>query len=125
MSAPSKATAPQALRPERFSRGKRPSFYATAGMDDVMSMVIVLAQELSVLRDRVDAIERVSAQRGIDLAKDIENLVLDQAALDARELQRQQLFDRLYYLVRKDAHELKQQDSKQRYDGVIDETAQA
>ncbi|KQP46258.1 hypothetical protein [Pseudorhodoferax sp. Leaf274] len=116
---------PKTPAPARFARGKRPRFYATAGMDDAVSMVIVLAQELSVLRDRVDAIERVAARRGIDLAQDIEQLVLDQAALDARELRRQQLFERLYHLVRKDAHELKQQDSKQRYDGVIDETAQA
>jgi hypothetical protein len=112
-------------RPQRYARGKRPHFYTTPGMDEAMSMVIVLAQELSVLRDRVDAIERVSAQRGIDLAREIENLVLDQPALDARELQRQQLFERLYYVVRKEAHELAEADSKQRYDQVIDETAQA
>jgi parvulin-like peptidyl-prolyl isomerase len=90
-----------------------------------MSMVIVLAQELSVLRDRTDAIERVAARHGIDLAGEIETLVLDQAALDARELRRQQLLERLYYLARKEANELEQADSKQRYDAVIDETAQA
>jgi hypothetical protein len=113
------------IKPQRYSRGKRPQFYSTAGMDDAMSMIIVLAQELSVLRDRVDAIERVSAARGIDLAKEIDALVLDQAALDARELQRQQLFERLYYVVRKQAHELEQAESKQLYDQVISETAQA
>lgn len=112
-------------RAERHSRGKRPTFYATPGLDEAMSMIIVLAQELSVLRDRVDAIERVSAKRGIDLAKEIEDLVLDQAALDAREQQRQQLLERLYYVVRKEAKELAEADSKQRYDKVIEETAQA
>jgi len=113
-----------APRPQRHSRGKRPRFYTTAGMDDAMSMVIVLAQELSVLRDRVDSIERVSANRGIDLAKEIDALVLDQTALEARELRRHQLFERLYYLVRKEAHELEQAESKQRYDEIIKETAQ-
>ncbi len=90
-----------------------------------MSMIVVLAQELSVLRDRVDAIERVALKRGIDLAQEIDELELDQAALDARELQRQQLFERLYYVVRKEAHELEQAESKQQYDQVIQETAQA
>jgi hypothetical protein len=113
------------IKPQRHSRGKRPQFYTTPGMDDAMSMIIVLAQELSVLRDRVDAIERVSAARGLDLAKEIEALVLDQAALDARELRRQQLFERLYYVVRKQAHELEQAESKQGYEQVITETAQA
>ncbi|MCE4552895.1 hypothetical protein [Pelomonas cellulosilytica] len=114
-----------APRPQRHSRGKRPQFFTTSGMDEVMSMIIVLAQELSVLRDRVDAIERVSAAHGLDLAKEIEALVLDQEALDARELRRQQLFERLYYLVCKQAHELQQDESKQGYDQVITETAQA
>jgi len=112
-------------RSQRHSRGKRPRFYDAPGLDDAMSMIIVLAQELSVLRDRQDATERVFAQRGIDLSKEIEALLLDQAALDARELQRQQLLERLYYLVRKEAQELAEADSKQRYDQVIDETAQA
>lgn len=113
------------IKPQRHARGKRPQFYATPGMDDAMSMVLVLAQELSVLRDRVDAIERVSAAHGIDMAREIDGLVLDQPALDARELRRQQLFERLYYLVRKQAHELQQAESKQQYDQVISETAQA
>jgi hypothetical protein len=39
-------------------------------------------------------------------------------------LQRQQLFERLYYVARKEADELAQADSKQRYDQVIAETAQ-
>lgn len=111
-------------RPERFARGKRPQFFTTPGMDESLSMVLVLAQEISVLRDRVDAIERVAQQRGIDLSREIDALVLDQPALEARELRRQQLLERLYYLVRKDANELKQAESKLRYDAVISETAQ-
>jgi hypothetical protein len=113
------------LQAQRHAKGKRPQFYGTSGLDDAMSMILVLAQELSVLRDRVDAIERVSAQKGLDLAREIEALELDQAALDARELARQQLFERLYYLARKEAHELEQADSRDRYHQVIDETAQA
>ena len=60
-----------------------------------------------------------------DLAGGVDTLVLDQAALDAREQRRQALLERLYYLVRKEAHELSQADSKQRYDQIIAETAQA
>lgn len=119
------ATDNKAPRAQRHSRGKRPVFYATPGLDEAMSMIVVLAQEMSVLRDRVDSIERVCAKRGIDLAREIEALELDQEALDARERQRQQLMERLYYVVLKEAKELEEADSKQRYDQVIDETAQA
>lgn len=112
------------LKPQRHSRGKRPQFYDTPGLDQAMAMIVVLAQELSVLADRVDSIERVSQARGIDLAAEIEALQLDQVALDAREQRRQQLLERLYYLVRKEAQELSQADSQSRYDQVITETAQ-
>lgn len=111
------------LKPQRHSRGKRPQFYATPGLDQAMSMIVVLAQELSVLADRVDAIERVSKARGIDLAAEIEALQLDQAALDAREQRRQRLLERLYYLVLKEGQELSEADSQSRYDQVITETA--
>jgi hypothetical protein len=113
------------LKAQRHSRGKRPRFYPTQGLDDAMAMVVVLAQELCVLRDRVDAIERVSKARGIDLAAEVDALQFDQAALDARESRRQELFERLFYLVRKQAHELTQAETEQSYRSVIDETAKA
>lgn len=86
-------------------------------------MVLVLASELCVTRDRVDAIERVSALKGVDLAVEIEKLSLDQTALEAREARRQDLFSRLFYLLRKEAAELTALDTDERYKAVIDELA--
>jgi hypothetical protein len=109
--------------PSQHSRGRRPQFSETAGVDQLLSMVLVLASELSVLRDRVDSIERVAAAKGIDLAGEIERLAFDQAALDARETRRQELLQRLYYLMRKEAHELENADTAERYVTTIDEIA--
>lgn len=39
------------VRLPRNVRGKRPEFFATPGVDEAMSMILVLAQELAVLRD--------------------------------------------------------------------------
>ncbi len=105
------------------AKGKRPSFSDTGGIDELMSMVLVLASELCVMRDRVDAIERVGALKGIDFAAEIERLPLDQTALETREARRQDLFQRLYYLARKEAEELKSADTADRYKAVIDEIA--
>ncbi len=107
----------------RHSRGKRPQFSEVSGVDQLMSMVLVLASELSVTRDRVDAIERVAALKGWDMAAEIEKLTPDQAALEAREARRQDLFARLYYLMRKEAAELAAVDTEERYKAVIDELA--
>lgn len=73
----------------RDARGKRPQFYDTPGMDQMMSMVMVLANEISVLRDRMDASERVAAKNGLDLAAGIEALEFDEDALIEREQRRQ------------------------------------
>jgi len=117
---PSKAEKPQAAR---HAKGKRPQFSDTPGVDQVMSMVMVLASELCVVRDRLDAIERVASAKGLDLAAEIDRLPLDQVALEAREARRQGLFERLFYLMRKEAAELGAADTAERYKSVIDEIA--
>ena len=58
----------------RTVRGKRPGFFETPGVDDAISMMLILAQELAVLRERLDSAERVVAGHGIALADEIEAL---------------------------------------------------
>lgn len=89
----------------RHARGKRPEFYDAPGVDEAMSMIMVLAGEIAVLRDRLDSAERVAKASGIDLAAGIETLVLDQAALEEREAWRQDFLSRLFYLSTKQAAE--------------------
>ena len=105
------------------AKGKRPSFYETPGLDQAMSMILVLANEMSVLHDRLDSVERAAKARGIDLAADVETLVLDQPALEAREAWRQDFLERIYYLARKDAQEAAAAMTKDSYHATIAEIA--
>jgi len=105
------------------AKGKRPAFFEETGVDQLMSMVMVLSSELAVLRDRVDAGERAAANNGIDLAAEIEKLELDENALQEREAWRQAFFDRLFYYARKQANEAAASESKTGYDNVIDDIA--
>ncbi len=107
----------------RDAKGKRPQFYETPGLDQAMSMILVLANELSVLHDRLDSAERVVKAHGIDLAAEIETLVLDQTALEAREAWRQDFLGRLYYLARKDASEAAAAETVEKYNATIDDIA--
>jgi hypothetical protein len=115
----------QKTRPHvvRDAKGKRPQFYEAPGLDQAMSMILVLANELSVLHDRLDSVERVSKAKGLDLAAEIEGLVLDQEALEAREAWRQDFLGRLYYLARKDAREAAAAESAESYNAVIKDIA--
>lgn len=108
----------------RDARGKRPQFYDTPGMDQVMSMIMVLAGDLCVVRDRLDAAERVAKAHGIDLAAGIESLKLDDEALEEREARRQDLLARMYSLMRKEANEAVAKESEQGYRKTIEEIAQ-
>lgn len=107
------------------ARGKRPHFYDAPGMDQAMSMIMVLANEIAVLHDRLDSTERVAAAKGLDLAAGIETLALDQTALEAREAWRQDFLERLFYLMRKDASEAQRAETDDSYRNTIAEIAVA
>ncbi|MBC2669882.1 hypothetical protein ACFOON_00095 [Novosphingobium piscinae] len=108
----------------RHARGKRPEFYETEGLDQAMSMIMVLASELCVVRDRLDSAERVAKAHGIDLAAGIETLVFDQAALEEREARRQEFMRRLFYVQLKDADEAAQAQTAEGYTRTIAEIAE-
>lgn len=115
------ASAPPRL--PRSSKGKRPNFFAEPGLDHAMSMILTLASEVCVLRDRLDAHERVAKTKGLDMAAEIDALELDEAALQEREQWRQDFLSRLYALARKEADEAAAKASKEQYDQTIADIA--
>jgi hypothetical protein len=107
----------------RTIRGKRPAFFETPGVDDALSMILVVAQELAVLRERFDSAERVAARHGFDLAQEIETLPLDEELLRSREQARQRFYDRLFYLAAQRRAELEEKHSEESYGQILDEVA--
>lgn len=107
----------------RSAQGKRPAFYETPPLDQMMSMIMVLAEEVSVLSDHLDSLERVAKEKGLDLAEGVKTLKLDQVALEAREARRQAFLTRLFYLMRKEAAEAGAAETPEGYRSVIDEIA--
>lgn len=107
----------------RTVRGRRPDFFETPGVDDALSMILVLAQELAVLRERMDSAERVAARHGIALAEEIEALPVDDELLRAREQWRQEFYDRLFHLARQRREELDRKYSTESYIDVLDKVA--
>jgi hypothetical protein len=69
--------------------GDRPTFFKEAGVDQLLSMVLELAAELWVVRERVYRLEAAAGSKGLDLTTLVESLELsrDQAAqlADLRE----------------------------------------
>ena len=108
----------------RTVRGTRPTFFETPGVDDALSMILVVAQELVVLRERLDTAERVMAARGIDLAAEIEAMPLDDALLTHREAERQKFYDRLFFIQKQRRAELEAKHTDASYQDTIAKVAQ-
>lgn len=108
---------------KRTSKGKRPQFYEEPALDQMMSMIMVLASEVSVLADELDTVKRVIGAKAPDMAADLAAFTPDEAALQEREARRQEMLERLFYLVRKDAEETAEQATDKGYLQTIEEIA--
>jgi hypothetical protein len=84
----------------RPSKGKRPQYFDDPNMDQMHSMIIALATEVSVLTDRFDTIERVLDEKGTVSRADIENWEPDEPTWNERRENREQLIRRLFRGVR-------------------------
>jgi hypothetical protein len=69
----------------RPARHKRPQFFDSPETDMLLSMIIDLAGEVSVLRDRLDTHERLSAASGGFGPADVDSYRADAAAAAQRD----------------------------------------
>ncbi len=68
MSNPS--TAP--IKLPRVAKGKRPQFFDDPAIDQMMTFIIELATEVSVVYDRLDTVERLLETKGTITKADVE-----------------------------------------------------
>ncbi len=83
----------------RVARGKRPRMLDMWSDDVFVSALTALTTEMMVLRDRLDTIERIAADKGVILKTEIDAYVFDETAQTERETARKALADRIFYLV--------------------------
>ena len=85
------------------AKGGRPLFLETPALDDLLAVVVALAQEVAVLRERADTSERLLVQKGILAADDIETYRPEQGVELMREQWRQDYLGRIFRAVRERA----------------------
>ena len=107
----------------KIIKGKRPSFFEAEGVDYLMHMVMVLSQELSVTRDRLDTLEHLVEDKGLLKRTEFNEFIPDQATLEEREKNRHELIGSLFSVMDQEAAEIANSDTKERFDEVISETA--
>jgi len=77
------------------AKGQQPYFFDDPNTDRLLTMVMMLASELSVLRERLDTNERLSEEKSIYSASDIENFEVTDSVASERERWRDRFLSRL------------------------------
>jgi hypothetical protein len=90
----SKAAHPAVIR--RQTRGVRAAFFDDPAIDQVMTYVIELATEVSVLRDRLAAAEEVLAGQGVLAADAVDTFSPEPAFAALRQKERKAFLERVF-----------------------------
>ena len=88
------------------AKGKRPAYFEDPGVDRVLSIVMALAGELSVVRERLDTVERLLEAKGTISRADIEFYVPDRTAGKERGLLAKDYIARIMRGVQQDMEAL-------------------
>jgi len=83
----------------KTAKGKRPVYLENPQVDKLLAMVMALTGEVSVLRDRLDTIERLLEVKGILSASEIEGYQPDDKVINEREKWRGEYIARVLRVV--------------------------
>jgi hypothetical protein len=90
-----------------FVQSGRPKFFADPVNDQLLAMITALLGEVCVLRERLDTVERLAAERGLWRPGDVEGYVPDAAAEAAREALRQGALARVFSVLNEEIARLR------------------
>jgi hypothetical protein len=76
-------------------KGRNPHFFDDPNIDRLLTMVMELASEVSVMRDRLDTHERLAALHGIYAEKDVEGYRPSEEEAKVRQEWRSRFLDRI------------------------------
>ena len=86
----------------RIAKGKKPIYLDDRSIDNLMAMIMTLTQEVSVLRDRLDTIEALLAEKETISLEDIDNFIPSDDVVMQRKERRQLLLKRVLLPIEKD-----------------------
>ena len=88
------------------AKGKRPAYFDDPAIDRTLSIVMAIAGEVAVLRERLDTVERLLDAKGTINRADIESYIPDRAAGAERGLLHKEYIARILRGVQQDMEAL-------------------
>ncbi len=104
------------------AKGKRPWFLECRDSERLLTIVMALAQETAVLRERLDTVERLLDQNGALTRADIETFTPDKAAAEARGAWTQEFLARILRILQQEREALGAEEASS--EAVAEELAQ-
>lgn len=101
------------------ARGKRPTFFADPQVDKVLGIVMALAGEVSVLRERLDTVERLAEAKGVFSRQDIETYRPNEQIAEEREQWRKEYIDRVLRVVREELEAIDRGEVPESYEAAV------
>ena len=92
-------------------KGKRPYFLDNPDVERVMAITMAVAQELAVMRERLDTVERLLESKGIT-QNDIENYTPPKAIAEQRGAWTQEYLARILRIYQQDIEALSKPDEQ-------------
>ncbi len=94
------------VRIARVAKGKKPQYFSDPATDKLLWMTLTLMEELSVTRDRLDAVENLLESRRVLKVADVDAYRPAAAAARRRQLQRAAYVDRMMRAAQAELEEI-------------------
>jgi hypothetical protein len=108
-----------AVRIARVAKGKKPQYFSDPAIDKLLWMTLTLMEELSVTRDRLDAVENLLERRRLLKVADVDGYKAEGAAADRRSRRRAEYVDRMLRAAQAELEELTGRDMPKTEEDVV------
>jgi len=111
---------PDDVQLQKHSKGQRPQFFSDPAIDKLLAMVMALAGEVAVMRDRNDTLERLIDDKGL-LAKDeIESYRPSTEVMAERDAWRADYLSHILRIVDLDGDDMENTDMSESWHEAMD-----
>jgi hypothetical protein len=107
----------------RKAKGKRPVYFENPECDKLLAIAMALAGELAVVRERLDTVERLLAERGAVTAEQIEGYRPDERAAAERERWREEYLERVLRIVHHELESIETGEAPDSYQRAIEKVS--
>ena len=109
---------PNNAKLKRRAKGERPYFFDDPAVDKLLAMLMGLAGEVSVMRDRIDTIERVATEKKLFSVQDIEAYEASDDVLKERAERREIFLGEITRIISAELEGLEEENSN--YDKAVE-----